>query len=436
MPEPRENPEPALRAVDLRGILRYVPMFRGHTFVLGLDAGVVIHENFTNLLTDISVLHSLQIRLVLVYGIGRKLCDLSESRGRAISDAYGFGPTDPETLELAMEANGAIYHQLLAGATQAGLRCEISNAVRPAERGTIQGVNFQSTGRISSVDTEYFRGRIDSGTIPVIPPIAFTRQGHPLRLNSDHTSAELAVRLQASKLIYLTRYQGLNLEDMLQKNIPLAALENALAREDHGMDPTLESKAREACRALQSGVPRAHILDGTRFAGLLTEIFEKEGIGTMIHANEYEQIRVATPRDLNGIFNLTREGIRSDALRPRTRKSIERDFERFFVYEIDDSLIACACLTPYPRERIAELGTVYVHPFYQGRGIGRKMVQYAAEAARAQGMQSLVALSTQNFSFFKDRADFRPGSPEDLPASRRKDFEKEKRGGRILVKPL
>jgi amino-acid N-acetyltransferase len=411
-------------------------MFRGHTFVLGLDASVILHENFTNLLTDIAVLHSLQIRLVLVYGIGRRLKDLSEERNIPISDAFGFGPTDDATLQLAIEANGAVNNQLLARATQAGLRCEISNAVRPVAKGVVNGVDFAHTGRVSGVDTTYFRNRIEAGAIPVVAPLAYTRDGRPLRLNSDHTAADLAIRLQASKLIFLTRFQGLTLEQALQKNIPLEALQKALEGKAHDLDPSLRSKAEESCRALQSGVPRAHILDGTRFGGLLTEIFEKEGVGTMIHANEYEQIRPATPKDLNSIFNLTREGVRSDALRPRTRKSIEQDLERFFVYEIDDSLIACACLTPYPDAQVAELGTVYVHPFYQGRGIGSKMVEYATGEAREKGFHSLLALSTQNFSFFKNRADFSPGSPDDLPPARRQQFEAENRGGQILIKSL
>jgi len=428
--------EPLLRAVDLRGILRYVPMFRGQTFVLALDAGVVLHENFTNLLTDIAVLNSLQIRLVLVHGIGQKMREISTERSLPISDEYGYGPTDDLTLEIAVEAGGSLSHLLLSGATQAGLRIEISNAVRPVDRGVIKGIDHVHSGRIDQIDSDYFRSRIESGVIPLAGPVAYARDGRALRLNSDSTASELAIRLGASKLIYLTRYPGLNLPDGTPRNLPLEALEKELGQESPMMDPTLKSKAEESCRALQNGVPRAHILDGTRYGGLLTEIFEKEGIGTMIHANEYERIRPATRKDRQSIYNLTREGIKSDALRPRSQESIDRDLERFFVYEIDDSLIACACLTFYREERLAELGTVYVHPFYQGRGIGKKMVEHAAHKATQAGMKTLIALSSQNYSFFKERTDFQLGTTDDLPAQRRDSFHKDKRGSRILIKKL
>lgn len=411
-------------------------MFRGHTFILGLDAGVILHENFSNLLTDIAVLNSLQIRLLVVLGLGQKMRELAENHQVPISDDYGFGATDAATLELAIEANGLISHEFLSRATQAGLRCEISNGLRSTERGTVKGMNYQFTGRVESADLPYFRNRIETGAVPVVLPIVYTRDGRALRLNSDHTASELAIRLQASKLIFLTRFPGLTLGKEPRKNIPLEALEKELASGQHGLEPSLKSKAEECCRALQAGVPRAHILDATRFGGLLTEIFEKEGIGTMVHANDYEQIRKATRSDLNAIYNLTREGVRSDALRRRTRQSIENDLERFFVYEIDDSLIACACLTPYPEEQVAELGTVYVHPFYQGRGIGRKMVEFATEGARTAGLKRLLALSSQNFTFFKERADFSPGTLEDLPSARLKTFDAEKRGSQILVKTL
>lgn len=434
MSEPKS--EPVLRAVDLRGILHYVPMFRGHTFVLALDAGVVLHENLTNLLTDIAVMRSLQIRLVIVHGVGQKMRDLAAARKVAISDEYGYGPTDDATFNLAVESAGWVAHDLISSATQAGLRLEFGNGLRAVERGTIKGRDYQHTGRVDHIDADYYRSRIEAGVIPVVGPIAFARDGTPFRLNSDSAAAELAIRLGASKLIYLTRFPGLSLPAGTPKNIPLETLKKELAAHAESMDPTLRSKAEECARALHNGVPRAHILDGTRFGGLLTEIFEKEGIGTMIHANEYEQIRPARETDVQAIFNLTREGIKSDALRPRPLASIEEDLERFFVYEIDDSLIACACLTHYPEARMSELGTVYVHPFYQGRGIGKKMVEYAAHEAQQAGMEKLFALSTQNFTFFKDRADFRPGAPEELPEARRQRFEQDSRGGRILIKNL
>ena len=59
-----------IKPTDLRGILEYVPMFRDHVFVIALDGSLVAHANFQNVLLDIAVLRSLNIKVVLVYGIG------------------------------------------------------------------------------------------------------------------------------------------------------------------------------------------------------------------------------------------------------------------------------------------------------------------------------------------------------------------------------
>src|SRR5476649_1878612 len=103
----------AIKPADLRGILRYVPQFRDHIFVIAVDGSIVDDENFPNVLTDIAVLRSLHIRVLLVHGIGRQLKRLGEQRGVAISDVYGGGPTDAQTLKLAIEASALASHQIL-----------------------------------------------------------------------------------------------------------------------------------------------------------------------------------------------------------------------------------------------------------------------------------------------------------------------------------
>ena len=63
--------ESSIKPTDLCGILKYVPMFRDHVFVIALDGSLVAHENFQNVLLDIAVLRSLNIKMVLVHGVCR-----------------------------------------------------------------------------------------------------------------------------------------------------------------------------------------------------------------------------------------------------------------------------------------------------------------------------------------------------------------------------
>lgn len=426
----------AIKPADLRGILRYVPQFRDHIFVVAVDGSIVDDENFPNVLTDLAVLRSLHIRVVLVHGIGRQLKRLATQQDIAITDAYGGGPTDAPTLKLALEVSAQVSHQIIEGLTQAGLKCALSNAVRAVPVGIVRGVDQLQTGRVEKLDVDLFKQLLNLDIVPVVPPVGFDRDGHSLRINSDHLASELAIRLQASKLIFLTPHQGLLMGGQIEANIPLEQLETVLEKNAERIDERVRSKAQYAARALEAGTPRAHILDGRVFGGLLTEIFDKVGVGTMIHANEYQQIRHARKKDAQAIYNITRTGVKSEQLRQRTREQIEREIEQYYVYEIDGSVIGCACLQPFEDTNAAELASVFVTPFYQGRGVGKKLAEYACLEAQRRGWTRVVALTTQGYSFFRNVCGFEDGTVEDLPPARREDYKTNGRNSRVLVKHL
>jgi amino-acid N-acetyltransferase len=436
-PGPGPDESSALKPADLRGILRYVPQFRDHIFVLAVDGSIVDDENFPNLLTDIAVLRSLHIRVVLVHGIGRQLKRLAAQREAAISDVYGGGPTDAATLKLAIEASSQVSHQVIEGLTHAGLKCALSNAVRAVPVGIVKGKDQFFTGKVDKLDVELIRQLLNLDIVPVLSAIGFDRDGNSLRINSDHLASEVAMRLEASKLIFLTPHSGLLLGGQVEANIPLEQLEAMLEKHAEQIDERLRSKALYAVRTLESGsTPRAHILDGRVFGGLLTEIFDKVGVGTMIHANDYQQIRPARKKDAQAIYNITRAAIKTEKLRQRTREQIERDIDNYYVYEIDGSVIGCACLLPLEGTDATELASLFVTPFYQGRGVGHKLAEFACLEAQRRGHARVLALSTQSYSFFRDVCGFEDGTVEDLPAAKQEDHAKNGRNSRILVKRL
>ncbi len=426
----------ALKPTDLRGILRYVPQFRDHIFVIAVDGSIVDDENFPNVLTDIAVLRSLHIRVLLVHGIGRQLKRLAAQRDITVSDVYGGGPTDAPTLKLAIEASALVTHQIIEGLTHAGLKCALSNAVRAAPVGIVKGKDQLFSGKVDKLDTDLFRQMFNLDIVPVVSPIGFDREGNSLRINSDHLACELAIRLEASKLIFLTPHSGLLLGGKVEANIPLEQLKTLLEKNSEQIDDRLHSKAQYAVRALEAGTPRAHILDGRVFGGLLTEIFDKVGVGTMIHANDYQQIRAARKKDAQSIYNITRAAVKTEKLRQRTREQIEREIDSFYVYEIDGSVIGCASLIPFDGTDTAELAALFVTPFYQGRGVGHKLAEFACLEAQRRGFARLLALSTQSYTFFRTACGFEDGTIDDLPAAKKEDYNRNGRNSRILVKHL
>jgi len=426
-----------IKPTDLRGILKYVPRFQGQIFVIALDGAVVADENFSNLLIDIAVLRSLGIKLVLIHGISRQIEDLSATRNIPITDSRGTGVTDAATLDLAIRASARVSHLILEGLTQNGLKCAITNAVRAIPVGIIKGVDQQFTGKVDRVDKEFILHLINADIVPILSPIGCGPDGHTLRINSDLLAAEMAQVLNASKIIYLAPQPGMIINGELRREISVEALRDLLKDHPETISEETHSKAVYAVKAIETGISRIHLLDGRVFDGLLNEIFSNEGVGTLIYGNDYQQIRKATRRDVRLIYNLTRNAVKREELIYRTQQAIEKNIDQFYVFEIDENLIACVSLTTYfEKPELAEIGSLYVLPFYQNRGIGRKMVNYTCMVAKERGATMALALSTQSFSFFISSCGFEEADKSVLPESRLKHYEESGRNSKILVKPL
>jgi amino-acid N-acetyltransferase len=423
-----------VKPTDLRGILQYIPRFREKTFIIAVDGAVVTDENFANILLDIAVLRSLNIRVVLVHGTSAQIVALAEQQGITPSDLDGAGVTDAETLKLALTAANRLTHEILEGFSANDLRAACSNAIIAHPMGILSGVDHLFTGRVERVDVELLQTLLAQGIIPVVPPLGFDGDGRTYRVNSDSVAVELAQALGAMKLIFITARDGLFGDGKLIRQMLVADLVALLQR--NALPAELLSKARHAAVACQAGVQRVHIINGCVDEGLLAEVFSNEGIGTLIYANEYQQIRRALKKDVRSILALTKGSVATEELVRRTRASIEKQLDDYYLFEIDKNPVACVGLHPYPEFGKAELGCLYVSPSHENQGIGRKMIQFAENKAREMGLEELIALSTQAFTYFQSKAGFAEGKPDDLPPARREKYEQSGRKSKVLVKKL
>jgi amino-acid N-acetyltransferase len=424
------------RLTDLREILRYVPQFRDKVFVIALDGAVVEDDNFGNLLLDIALLRSLRIGVALVHGASHQIRRLAEQGELSPSNLDGTGVTDPATLQLALTAANRVTHEILEGLATTDLRAAYSNALVAHPAGILQGVDYQWTGRVERVDTALLQSLLEHDIVPVIPPLGCDGEGHTYRLNSDAVAVEVAKTLRAVKLIYLSTTPGIHCGGELLRHLATEEAESILKKQRAEIPQVMISKLEHAVRASRGGVPRVHIIDGRVEEGLLAEVFSNEGIGTLVHANEYQAIRRAHKKDARAIFSLIKPGMESDELLRRTRADIERQIENFYVFEVDRNPAACAALHFYQPEGKAELACVCVDPKYENQGIGAKLMQFTENQARSGGANELFCLSTQTFNYFMQKGGFRPGTVEDLPLERRERYEKSGRRSQILTKRL
>lgn len=270
--------------------LPYIRRFYGKTVVIKYGGNAMTDDSLKAGVTkDIVLLRYVGMQPVVVHGGGPEITELMQKMGKEPSFVGGLRVTDAETMEivemvLAGKTNKSIVSLINSQGGQAvGLSGKDANLL-VAKKSMPGGVDLGQVGTIIQVNTEIVRTLIKECYIPVIASVAVGEQGESYNVNADHVAGELAGVLGAAKLITLTDVQGVY-RDFSDKSSLISELSAGQAQSlidsgniDKGMIPKVES----CITAVQAGVEKAHIIDGTIPHALLMEVFTDKGIGTMI----------------------------------------------------------------------------------------------------------------------------------------------------------
>lgn len=212
-----------------------------------------------------------------------------------------------------------------------------------------------------------------------------------------------------------------------------AAEAEALAASGNVTGSDLLRAAAEACRR---GVPRVHVLNGRRQGVLVDELFSNEGVGTMIHADSYREIRPLREEDIPELLGMIGRSVRRTKLVARNYEDIHARIGDYRVMTIDDNVVGCVALHEYPGADTAEIACLYVKLNHEGRGYGIDLVRHAEDMAREKGLSRVFALTTRAGDFFEKRANYALREPGILPNDRRRQLEESGRGSLVFEKTL
>lgn len=279
----------------------YMRLFRGKTFVVKVSGAILADPAARSALSeDIAVLHHVGIRVALVHGGGPQLDAICRQLDIPREVVAGRRVTDARTLELAaMVFRGQLNSELVSALAAQGVRAvglsggdgativghrRPPRTMRDPSTGTETQVDFGFVGDIDRVDPKLPKMLLDADMVPVFCSLVADEDGQLLNTNADTIAARLAVELGAEKCILCTSVPGL-LEDAqdprrLVSYGDLGTVEELIRQGvvSGGMLPKLAAVSD----ALRGGVPRVHIIDGTRPHSLLLEVFTNEGCGTML----------------------------------------------------------------------------------------------------------------------------------------------------------
>src|SRR5512146_2151344 len=411
----------------IRAAAPYVHAVCGKTFVIAFGGEVVADESFLGVVHDLNLLHSLGIKLIVAHGCRPQVEAILAAQNIESRYANGVRITDNETMDCVLEAAGQVRARIeallslgLANSPMAGARNRVSsgNYLTAKPLGIIEGVDMQLTGEVRRIDTEAIQQRLDDGDIVLISPTGYSPTGEIFNLTVEEVATQCAVRMDATKLIFLTDADGVrNGRRQLLSDLSTTEAEKLLERPAR-LPPDIRLYLPAAIRACNNGVERAHLISRKHDGALLLELFTRDGVGTMIAATPLAHLRNATIDDVGGILAIIEPLEEQGVLVRRSRERLESEIERFVVAEYDNHIIGCAALYAFPAQRVGELAALAVHPDFRREGYGEALMSEIEQRARKLKLNRLFVLTTRTSGWFLERG-FVESDPGRLPSQKR-----------------
>src|SRR5512132_1693214 len=427
---PRPTAAPAAHSATTRAFVQwirsaapYIHAFRGRTFVIAFGGEVVADDAFLGIIHDLNLLHSLGVHIVVVHGSRPQIEAILAQQGIESRYAFGLRITDAETMDCVLEAGGQVRSRIeallslgIANSPMAGARIRVSsgNFLTAKPMGVVDGVDMLLTGEVRRIDVDAIQQRLDDGDIVLISPLGYSPTGEIFNLSLEEVATQVAVRVNAHKLVFLMDTEGVrNGRRRLLNALSTKDAEAVLANRGK-LPPDVQHYLPCAVRACDNGVKRAHLISRHLDGALLLELFTRDGVGTMVAANPLAHLRPASIDDVRGIIAIIEPLEEEGVLVRRSRERLEMEIERFVVAEHDGTIIGCAALYAFPEEKIGELAALAVHPDFRREGYGEALMLEIENRARKLKLTDLFVLTTRTSQWFLERG-FRTATVADLP---------------------
>ncbi|NOQ88905.1 MAG: amino-acid N-acetyltransferase [Gammaproteobacteria bacterium] len=426
----------------------YIHAHRGRTFVILFGGEAVEHDTFAHLIHDIALLGSLGVRIVLVHGarpqIEQQLTALKIKSEFADNLRITLSENMPAVEQAVGQVRMSIEAQLSMGLPNtpmsgASLRVVSGNFITAQPYGIRNGVDFCQTGNVRNVDASAIKQHLKNNNVVLVSPIGYSPSGEIFNLRAEDIATEVAVGLNADKLIFIMESNGVTDKKgklLQQLNLPQAEtwLKKHNDKKDLDRNRDTQTHLNNAAHACRGGVKRVHLLSRKTDGALLLELYTRDGVGTLVTAENYEGLRIATIDDIGGIMGLISPLEEQGVLVKRSREQLELDINNFTVIERDGMIIACAAMFLFTETKAAELACLAVHQDYQVHGRGDDLMQHIEWQARKKHIKKLFTLTTQAMHWFIERG-FVECKTDDLPIEK-KSLYNYQRNSKVLCKRL
>ncbi|MBW1635474.1 MAG: amino-acid N-acetyltransferase [Deltaproteobacteria bacterium] len=427
-----------------RHVSPYIHDHRGKTFVIMIPGDCFVQPSFNNIVCDITTLHSLGVRLVVVHGA--RLQIEQQLKAAAVQSRFHRGSriTERDHLSHILRAVGAARFQLealfssgLPDSPMSGAKVKIrsGNFITAKPQGIIEGVDHQMTGKVRNVDSRAILEISERGGLPLLSPLGYSITGEVFNLSFADVGVSVASAIKADKVLIFNDDGPIQDKDnSIFRQLTLSECRLFLQEKQQHAPSSSYFSLRSCFAACKHGVPRAHIISSKEDGSLLRELFTRDGTGTMIYNDSYETIRAAQLEDVVGILNLIAPLEQKGILVKRSRELLENEITYFTVMEKDNLIIGCAALYPIPDSRAGELACVAILKEYQKDGRAQKLLTHIEKKGAELGMKEIYALTTRTAHWFLEQS-FTESTVEQMPPNRKALYNYQ-RNSKIFIKTL
>ena len=405
----------------------YIHQHRGKIAVVMLPGEFAQGPFLTNIVSDIAVLTSLGLKVVVVHG-ARPQIDNALAEKQFTSEFHkGIRVTQQEHMDEIFKAVGSTRYQIeasfscgLPNSAMHGSRLRIrsGNFVSAKPRGVIDGIDYQFTGTIRSVDGAGILSLLNEHNIVLISPMGYSLTGEMFNLSFADVAVSVAVSINADKLIaYNDQGEIIDSNNRTHREMTLLQCKKFLVETQRHNKHNSYFSLQACHEACDGGVARAHIVNAQEDGSVLKELYTRDGAGTMIYRDSYETIRRARIEDVAGVLSLIEPLEESGVLVKRSRELLETEINCFTVMEKDNSIVGCAALYPSSDKGFAEVACVAIHPDYRRNGRANKLLTHLERQAARIGAHTMFVLTTQTSHWFIEMG-FKESFVEALPVER------------------
>ncbi|MGN1356357.1 MAG: amino-acid N-acetyltransferase [Succinivibrionaceae bacterium] len=421
----------------------YVNMHANRTFVILLGGDTLLDSHVDGVISDIAILQSLGIKLVVVFGAKPQIDEALSEAGIVSKFHRHIRIADDESFKIIKRVCGALQLDLTArfsmGITNTpmqGSKINVINGnfVTAKPIGVIDGIDFCHSGSVRRVNKREIKDELDRHNIVLISPVGVSVTGENFSVNAEDMASRIAIELKADKFITFSSFRGvLDEEGNVVPELFLDQAENYLMKLGVDDFSATARYLRAAIASCKAGVPRSHLVSHTEDGALLQELFTRDGIGTQIVQESAEQCVPATINDIGSLMDLIRPMEQAGILIHRSKETLELEIDHYMVIKRDGMVIGSVALYCYDNN-MAELACLAIHPNYRNSNRADLLIDRIIQRAREQNITRIFVLTTSTAHFFLERG-FVEGTVDDLPAKKASKYNYN-RNSKIFIRDI